>query len=134
MKNAIKKAAKGLWNTFPMILGTMLLVSLLSTIPKQYYTAFFSTNPLLNSVIGAIVGSISAGNPVTSYIFGGELLKQGIGYVPVTAFLVAWVTVGIVQMPAEITILGKKFAIVRNASAFLLSIIAALITTAVIGL
>lgn len=130
--NAIKKAAKQLWKTTPLILGTMLLVSLVSTIPKEWYTKAFTQNPVIDSILGAIIGSVSAGNPVTSYIFGGELLKQGIGLVPVTAFLVAWVTVGLVQLPAEMTILGKRFAILRNVTAFLLAIVAALVTVVVI--
>jgi hypothetical protein len=35
---------------------------------------------------------------------------------------VAWVTVGIVQFPAEAGILGKRFAITRNTLSFILAI------------
>jgi hypothetical protein len=102
-KQSLKKAAKGLWMAFPMILGTILLVSLISAVvPKT--------------------------NPLTSYIFGGEMLIQGVGLVGVTAFLVCWVTVGLVQLPAESMILGRKFAILRNLTAFFLSIVVAIIT------
>ena len=86
-----------------------------------------------DSFIGSAIGSISAGTPITSYIFGGELLKQGVGLIAVTAFLVAWVTVGFVQLPAESMILGKRFAFIRNLTAFVLAIIAALITVAIFG-
>ena len=134
MKEAIKKAAKGLWKVVPMILGTILLISLISTlIPKSFYTIFFSQNIWLDSFIGSLVGSISAGNPITSYIFGGELLDQGIGFLAVTAFLVAWVTVGMIQLPAESTILGKRFAILRNLTAFILAIIVAILTVLILG-
>ncbi|MFW5847264.1 MAG: permease [Nanoarchaeota archaeon] len=134
LKNAITKAGKGLWKAFPMILGTILLVSLISTlISKSFYTAVFSKNTFLDSVIGSLVGSISAGNAMTSYIFGGELLTQGVSLIAVTAFLVAWVTVGIIQLPAESTILGKKFALLRNISAFALAIIVAIITIFILG-
>lgn len=134
MKQSMTKAAKGLWNAFPMILGTILLISLISAIvPKSFYTTLFSKNILIDSIIGSSVGSISAGNPITSYIFGGEMLNQGIGLLAVTAFLVAWVTVGIIQLPAESTILGKKFAILRNITAFILSIIVAIVTVLILG-
>lgn len=134
MKEAVTKAAKGLWKAFPMILGTVLLVSLISTIiPKSLYAIFFSKKIFLDPVIGSIVGSVSAGSPITSYIFGGELLSQGISLLAVTAFLVAWVTVGIIQLPAESTILGKKFAILRNITAFILSIVVAIITILILG-
>jgi len=129
MKKAITKAAKGLWNAFPMIIGTILLVSLISvSIPKSFYTTVFSKNIILDSLIGSTLGSISAGNPITSYIFGGEMLNQGVSLLAVTAFLVAWVTIGIIQLPAESAILGKKFALLRNTFSFISSIIVAIIT------
>jgi uncharacterized membrane protein YraQ (UPF0718 family) len=46
----------------------------------------------------------------------------------VTAFLVAWVTVGIIQLPAESSILGMKFALLRNISAFVLAIVVSIVT------
>ncbi|MEE8596786.1 MAG: hypothetical protein V3T09_03135 [bacterium] len=113
----------------PLILGVLLLVSLIPVlIPKSFYLRFFQKNPILDSVTGSIIGSISAGSPITSYILGGEFLKDGVSLTAVTAFIVAWVTVGIIQLPAESLILGKKFAIIRNATSFLFAIIVALIT------
>ena len=134
MKQAIIKAAKALWKSVPMILGTVLLVSLISSlIPNSFYANIFSMNILMDSFIGSLVGSISAGNPITSYILGGEMLKQGISLIAVTAFLVAWVTVGIIQLPAESSTLGKKFALLRNLSSFVLAIIVAIITVLILG-
>ena len=128
IKESVYKAGKGLWRVFPMILGTILLVSLInSIIPKSFYTKIFKKS-IIDPIMGAIIGSISAGNPVTSYILGGELLKQGISLLAVTAFIVAWVTVGLIQLPAESAILGKRFAILRNITAFVFAIIVALIT------
>jgi hypothetical protein len=51
----------------------------------------------------------------------------------VTAFLVAWVTVGIIQLPAEIMMLGKRFAITRNILSFIFSILVAIMTVLIIG-
>ncbi len=134
IKQSAYKAIKGLWMSSPMILGTALLISLISTIvPKSFYTSVFSRNYIFDSLIGGAIGSISAGNPITSYIFGGEMLAQGVGLIAVTAFLVSWVTVGIIQLPAESAILGKKFALIRNITSFVLSIIVAIITILILG-
>lgn len=134
MKQSIIKSAKMLWKSTPIILGTILLVSLISSIiPKSFYISVFSKNIILDSFVGSMVGSISMGTPIASYIFGGEMLEQGIGLIAVTSFLVAWVTVGIIQLPAESTILGKKFAIIRNFSAFILAIVVAIITVLILG-
>ena len=122
----IRKAAKGMYNVLPLILGTVLLVGLISLIPRAFYSLVFNQN-IFDTLIGAVIGSISAGNPVSSYILGGELISQGVSLVAVTAFLIAWVTVGIVQLPAESMILGRRFAIIRNVTSFLLSILASII-------
>lgn len=133
-KKSTVKAAKGLWATFPMILGTILLISFLSVlIPKSFYTRVFTKNIFLDPFIGSLIGSISAGNPVTSYIFGGEMLKQDVSLLAVTSFLVSWVTVGLIQLPAESAILGRKFALTRNITAFILAIVVAIITTLILG-
>ena len=134
IKQSAQKAAKGLWMALPMILGTVLLISLISAIiPKSFYTTVFSKNSFIDSFIGSLVGSISAGNPITSYIFGGEMLSQGVGLIAVTAFIVSWVTVGLIQFPAESAILGKRFALLRNLTAFIFSIIVAIITVLILG-
>ncbi len=134
-KQSVIKAGKALGNSIPVLLGVILLVSLVSTIiPTSAYSLLFKNNYLIDSFIGSSLGSVLAGNPITSYIIGGELLKQGVSLIAVTAFIVAWVTVGLVQLPAESMLLGKKFAITRNITAFIFSIIVAVITVMVVGL
>ncbi len=135
LKQAITKSAKAMYRSLPVIAAVILLVSLVNgVLPKTVYSALFFKNMLLDSFIGSLIGSILAGNPITSYIIGGELLKQGISLVAVTAFLVAWVTVGVVQLPAEAVLLGKRFAITRNITAFLFTIIVAIITVSILSI
>ena len=131
---SIRKAGKSFHRSAPILIGVMLLIGLVNAlIPKAAYAKVFGANTFVNSIVGAGLGSILAGNPVTSYILGGEFLAQGISLVAVTAFIVAWVTVGIVQLPAEVMLLGKRFAITRNIVGFVFSIIVAVITTAILG-
>jgi len=131
---AIVKAACALWKSFPLVLATILLISVVSSLlPQSFYLNLFSKNVFLDSLIGSLIGSISVGTPITSYLLGGEFLEQGISLVAVTAFLVAWVTVGVVQLPAESALLGRKFALLRNLSAFIFAIIVALITVLILG-
>ena len=135
LNEAIKKSARAIWKALPIIIGVILLISLANAlIPKSLYTTLFKGNYFLDPFIGSLIGSILAGNPVTSYVLGGELLTQGISLIAVTAFLVAWVTVGLVQLPAEAMLLGKKFAITRNLTAFIFAIIVAIVTVTIINL
>jgi uncharacterized membrane protein YraQ (UPF0718 family) len=124
---SIYRAFKSFGTAFSVFLGIILLLGLLRTyVTPQFISTIFKGEIFLDTILGSIFGSISAGNPVTSYIIGGELLKQGISLFAVTAFMVAWVTVGIVQLPAEAAFLGKRFAIFRNLLSFILSIIVAI--------
>ena len=91
-------------------------------------TYVFTGEPFRDTLIGSILGSILTGNPITSYIIGGELLKDGVSLSAVTAFIVAWVTVGMTQLPAEVLFLGKKFALTRNLLSFIFAIIVSIAT------
>lgn len=115
--------------SFPTLIGVLLLTSFIVTVvPNELYARVFVDNYFIDALFGAIVGSIAAGNPMTSYVLSGELLERGVSMIAVTAFLVTWVTVGIVQLPAEIMMLGKKFAITRNVVSFVSAILIAFLT------
>jgi len=127
--SSLKSTWVGFLRMTPILLGVVFLVGLVNTIiPKSFYKAVFFHSEILDSFLGALFGSIMVGNPITSYILGGEFLKQGISLVAVLSFIVAWVTVGVVQLPAEAVFLGKKFSITRNIVSFIFAIIVAVVT------
>lgn len=105
-----------------------MLINLLNPIFQKYYPLIFTGNFLLDPLIGAIGGSISFGIPITAYVVGGELLTRGVSLLAVTAFIMAWTTVGIAMIPLEIKFLGKKFAILRNFINFFIAIIISILT------
>jgi len=129
MKNAFVKTFNNFKQSFPIIIGILLLLGLaITAVPKEFYAAIFTGNKFIDPALGALLGSVLAGNPLTSYVLGGEFLKQGVSLLAVTAFILAWVTVGMIQLPAESLMLGKRFAIVRNAVSFLMAIAIAVLT------
>ncbi len=130
IKNSAKQTCNALKKSIPIIIAILLLISfLINAIPKDFFKQIFTGNNLLDPIIGAILGSIALGNPINSYILGGEFINQGISLVAVTAFILTWVTVGVVQLPAESLMLGKKFTIYRNILAFISAILIAILTT-----
>jgi len=119
----------------PIFLGVVLLIGLLNTFAsKNFFTALFSGKVVLDTFLGAFFGSILAGNPINSYVIGGELLQYGISLFTVTALIITWVTVGFIQLPVEIAALGRRFALLRNGICFLLSIPIAIITVFLVNL
>ena len=129
LKISFFKAVKSFGFNMPMLVSIILLIGLFKTfVTPEMISTVFTGNMLTDPLLGAGIGSISAGNPITSYIIGGELIKENVSLFAVTAFMVAWVTVGFIQFPAEAKILGKKFAIIRNLLNFVFSILIALAT------
>ncbi len=134
IKKSLKKAFNSIAFAFPIIMGVIILMGLFNTFVSQKFLNNYFHHNLFDPFIGAAFGSLFAGNPINSYIIGGELLKNGVGLVAVTAFLVSWITVGFVQIPAEMMFLGKKFSILRNILSFIFSIIVAYLTVFILGL
>jgi len=133
-KEAFLKSLDSFRASIPIMLGVLLLINLLAPILGRHASKIFTGNFLLDPFVGAIAGSISFGIPITSFIVGGELLSQGISLIAVTAFILAWSTVGMAMLPLEILNLGKKFAITRNLICFFFAIIIAVLTVGTLNL
>jgi len=133
--HAARNAARQFVTLLPILIGVVLLIGLFDVfVSEELLTSIFSENVVLDTLWGACFGSIFAGNPINSYVIGGELLKYGVSLFAVTAFIVTWVTVGLVQLPAEIAAFGKRFALLRNGLSFLLAIPIAIVTVLILNL
>jgi len=132
--HALRSSAKQFATMVPILTGVVLIIGILdSFVSKAVISAIFSENLTFDTLWGACLGSILAGNPINSYVIGGELLGYGVSLFAVTAFITAWVTVGLVQLPAEIAALGKRFAVARNSISFALSIAIAIFTVVILN-
>ena len=128
MKTALLKTINNIKTSIPITLGVLMMVSLLNPLFQKYYPQIFTGNYFIDPLIGAVAGSFSFGIPIAAYVTGGELLKEGVSLLAVTAFILSWSTVYITLMPLEITTIGKKFAVLRNSLNFITSIIIAILT------
>lgn len=124
-----------LFNVLPIVVGMLLLISLaINLFPMKALFNWFGQRAFVDVLAGASLGSIAAGNPMASYLLGGELLAGGVSLIAVTALIVSWVTVGLIQLPAEMLLLGKRFAIVRNITCYVLAIAVAFLTVCTLQL
>lgn len=128
MKTAFAKTIQNVKISLPIIIGVLMLVNIINPLLQNYYTKIFTGNYIIDPLVGSILGSISFGIPIVSYVTGGELLKEGVSLLAVTAFIFSWSTVYIVMLPLEISSLGRKFAILRNSLNFITAIIIAILT------
>ena len=129
LRDSLQKTVRTFINILPIIVGMLLLTSLLVTVfSEQISSGLFGNGDIIDTLLGASVGSIATGHPLASYLLGGELLGGGVSLIAVTALVVTWVTVGIVQLPAEILMLGSRFAVYRNIISFIAAIAIAFLT------
>ncbi len=132
-RQSLKKAQMNFGQMIPMLVGVLLLANLLNAVLQKYYEVLFTGSYWKDTVVGALAGSFSFGIPLTSYIIGGEFIKNGISLLAVTAFIMTWSSVGILMLPLEMEMLGKKFAIYRNILNFFLAIVIAILTVIILN-
>lgn len=134
-RQALVKSMHAFVQMLPILLGMLLLTALVfAWLPSSSLQTLFGRHAALDVLLGAVIGSVAMGHPLAGYVLGGELLAGGVSLIAVTALIVSWVTVGIVQLPAESLILGRRFAISRNLLCFLSAIAIAYLTVGVMRL
>ncbi len=116
---SLKQTALSFLTLLPVVLGMLLFISLVMSMLRELVPhQLFHWGMLLDTLLGASLGSIAEGHPSVGYIIGAGFLEAGVGLGAVTALIVSWVTVGVVQLPVEILALGRRFALLRNLMAF----------------
>ncbi len=126
----LQKSSLSFLAMMPLLLGVIGLVGLFQVlVTPEMLASLFQGNPLLDTLLGTLIGGISAGNPFISYILGGELVEQGISLYAVSAFILSWVTLGLIQLPAEVEIFGGRFTLYRNMLSFVFVMLIAAATT-----
>ncbi len=126
----LKKSGIAFAAMVPLLLGVVGLVGIFQvTVTPEILASLFGGNPLADTLTGTLAGAVAAGNPLISYILGGELLRRGISLFAVTAFILSWVSLGVIQLPAEVEIFGGRFTLYRNLLSLIFTIVTALATT-----
>jgi len=108
----------------PMLFGILLLISMFNQLGVFNYLNTYLSNDFISLFIANIFWSISAGSTINSYIIANSFGDINNNLLIITVFLISWITVWIIQLPAEIYFFGKKFALIRNLINFVFSIIA----------
>ena len=134
IKDAFNKSLKGFLSMLPMLLAILLLLGIFDVyITKDIMLSFFISNNFIDTITGTLLGGVLTGNPMISYILGGELTDAGVSLYAVTAFILSWVTIGLVQLPAEVEIFGLRFTFYRTLFTFITTILVSLCTVSTVN-
>lgn len=135
MKIAFKKAFMGFLSMSPLLLGTIGLVGLMQTfITPAMIKLLFGYGSVTDTLMGTFAGGISVGQGIISYVIAEELKTQGVTLFALSAFILSWVTIGVAQLPAEASMLGLKFTIIRNILSLLFTLLISYLTVMTLGL
>ncbi len=134
MKQALKKSVLSLISVLPMVIAVIALVGLIQTyITPDKFSFLFGKNDFLDTLAGTLIGAISVGHGMISYIIAEGFLQQGISHFGAGAFILAWVTLGFIQLPAEASVFGVRFTIYRNILTLISTILVAYFTVVTVG-
>ncbi len=132
--SAMKKSKGMMSSMLPQIIGILFLIGLILTLipPETIKTYLGGSNPILATVISALVGSITLIPAFVAFPLVGSMVDMGASVMPAVAFLTTLTMVGFVTFNLERKEFGAKFALTRNLLSFGFAIAIALLMGVVI--
>ncbi len=117
-----------------MLIAVIGLVGLMQIyMTPDILSTFFGYGSLADTLVGTLTGAIFIGQAMVSYVVAEGLMEQGVSLYALSAFILAWVTLGFTQLPAEASVFGMKFTFYRNILAVISTIIIAYATVLTVG-
>ncbi len=128
-KQALMKAWRSVENILPEFLAVILFVGLMLAAlkPETISRIIGSESGPFGILISSLVGAVTLIPGFIAFPTAALLLENGAGYMQIAAFISSLMMVGVVTLPVETRYFGKKLSYLRNAMAFVFSIIIALI-------
>lgn len=128
-KKSLLKAWKSFENILPQMLGMITFIGIIIALfsPDTISKIIGSSSGWLGVLAAAIIGSITLIPAFVAFPMAAILIQNGAGYMQISAFASTLTMVGLLTMPLEIKFFGKKFTILRNSLAFILSFFVAFV-------
>ncbi len=126
---SLKNAAKSFFRILPTILAIIIIIGLiLGFVPPEEISRFVGEQSgLLGVFLVGAVGSVLHIPALIAFPLGASMLDSGATVTAVAAFITTLTMIGVVTLPMEIKIMGKKFALLRNGISFVIAIVIALL-------
>lgn len=128
-RQSLLVARQTLWKMSPLLLAIFSLIGLFQEFvpPQLIQTWLGADNHLLSLLNGGLVGAIAIGPPVAAFPIAGSFIDTGAWPPAAAAFIVSWVSVGVVTLPVEAHVFGWRFALWRNVITFFAALLIGLL-------
>ena len=126
-KKALAKAWKAFENIIPQFMGIIILKGLTLAVvdPEVINRVIGKSSGWTGVTLASLAGAVTLIPGFIAFPTAAMLLDGGAGYMQIGAFVSSLMMVGVVTLPLEIKIFGRKTAFTRNSLAFLFSFAAA---------
>jgi len=126
---SLKIALKSFTKILPMVFIIIIAIGLLlSFVPPEQISRFVGEQSGAGGVLlVGVVGAIMHIPALLSFPLAASILESGASVTAVAAFITTLTMIGMITLPLEIKILGKKMALLRNGISFVIAILIAFI-------
>ena len=126
-KGALKKAWKAFENILPQFLAILVIIGLsLAFIEPEVISSLLGRESGgWGVLIAGVIGSVTLIPGFVAFPLAAALLQSGAGIPQIAAFVSTLMMVGVVTLPAEFKVMGKKPALLRNGLALIFSFVVA---------
>jgi len=125
---ALQKAWMSFENILPQLLSVFVVIGFaLAVLTPATISSLLGTDSGIFGILASLaIGAITLIPGFVAFPLAAALLKNGAGYAQVAAFVSSLMMVGIVTLPMEFKVFGRKAAIMRNVLALCFSFVVAL--------
>ena len=128
-RQSLRVAGQSLVRMAPMLTAIFGLIGLFQVfIPADLIERWLGASSSGTALLtGGLIGAIAIGPPVAAFPLAGSMLDAGAWPPAAAAFVVSWISVGVLTLPFEAEIFGLRFALSRNVIAFLTALLIGLL-------
>jgi uncharacterized membrane protein YraQ (UPF0718 family) len=129
VQQSLKMAGQALLKLLPLLVAIFGLVGLFQEfLPAELVTSWLGESSGLSGLLlGAAAGAVAIGPPLAAYPLAGSLLDAGAWPPAIAAFIVSWISVGVITLPFEAQTFGSRFALLRNGISFVAAMLCGLL-------
>ncbi len=126
---SIKIAFKSFIKMLPVVLIMIIAIGLLlGFVPPEQISRFVGEQSGVGGILlVGVVGALMHIPALLSFPLAASILENGASVTAVVAFITTLTMIGMITLPLEIKILGKKMALLRNGISFVIAILIAFI-------
>ena len=122
---SLQVAGRSLRKLIPLLIAIFGMVGLFQVFlsPQQVEQALGASNGWISLFIGGALGAVSIGPPLAAYPLAGSMLDAGAWPPAVAAFVICWISIGVITLPFEASVFSLRYALLRNGIGFIVALI-----------